>query len=137
MRILLIGSSGQLGKSIIQKKPNKIDLIKTSREKFDLLNHIQCQSAIYDLRPDWVINCAAYTNVDRAENDKEKAIRINGASLKYISEALLETGGKLIHISTDCVFSGNNLSGCHETHVFRRTGWDQNRAKTIYDDFFV
>ena len=108
MRILLIGSSGQLGKSIIQKKPNKIDLIKTSREKFDLLNHIQCQSAIYNLRPDWVINCAAYTNVDRAENDKEKAIRINGASLKYISEALLETGGKLIHISTDYVFDGNS-----------------------------
>ena len=80
MKILLIGSNGQLGKSIIKKKPNNIDLIKTSREKFDLLNHKQCQSAIYDLRPDWVINCGAYTNVDKAENDKEKAIIINGNS---------------------------------------------------------
>ena len=54
-----------------------------------------------------MINCAAYTNVDRAENDKEKAIRINGFS-EYISEALLETGGKLIHISTDYVFDSNS-----------------------------
>ena len=108
MKILLIGSNGQLGKSIIKKKPNNIDLIKTSREKFDLLNHKQCQSAIYDLRPDWVINCGAYTNVDKAENDKEKAIIINGNSLEYISEALLKTGGKLIQISTDYVFDGKS-----------------------------
>ena len=86
MRILLIGSNGQLGKSIIEKKPNNINLIKTSREKFDLLNHKECRSEIINLKPDWVVNCGAYTNVDRAENDKEKAIKINGESLKYISE---------------------------------------------------
>ena len=108
MRILLIGSNGQLGKSIIEKKPHNINLIKTSREKFNLLDHKKCRSEIINLKPDWVVNCGAYTNVDRAENDKEKAIKINGESLKYISEGLLETGGKLIHISTDYVFDGKS-----------------------------
>lgn len=108
MRILLIGSNGQLGKSIIKKQPHNIDLIKTSKDKLNLLDHKKCRSVIFDLKPDWVINCAAYTNVDRAENEKEKAIKINGDSLKFISEGLLETGGKLIHISTDYVFDGKS-----------------------------
>lgn len=108
MRVLLTGANGQLGKSIIKKLPENIDLIKTSREKFNLLDYKQCKSFINDLRPDWVINCAAFTNVEKAEYQKELAFKINGDSLKIISEELFKTGGKLIHISTDYVFDGRS-----------------------------
>ena len=108
MRILLTGANGQLGKSIINKKPNNIDLIKTSRENFNLLDDNQCRNSITNLIPDWVINCAAYTNVDKAEKQNELAIKINGDSLKVISEELRKTGGKLIHFSTDYVFNGRS-----------------------------
>ena len=71
MKILLTGSTGQLGKSVINSKPENIQVIIPQREKLDLLNPKNCEDLIISEKPDWIINCAAYTNVDKAENDIE------------------------------------------------------------------
>ena len=69
MKVLLTGSTGQLGKSLIRSKPDKIELIKVSSKEFDLLDYKSCQKLILLHKPDWVINAAAYTAVDKAESE--------------------------------------------------------------------
>ena len=106
MKILLIGSTGQLGRELIKSSPKNIDLIYPSKINFDLSNTTQCYKYILDTLPDWVINSGAYTNVDKAEKEKEIAYEINAKGPQSIAKALSKTNGKLIHISTDYVFNG-------------------------------
>ena len=110
MKILLTGTTGQLGKSIVFYKPQKIDIIKTTRKELDLSNRDQCFEFIQKHNPDWVINAGAYTNVDKAEQDKDKVYKINAEGPKHISAALKETRGKLLQISSDYVFSGKSTN---------------------------
>ena len=106
MNILLTGFSGQLGKSIISSKPKDIKIICKDKLELDLLSRESCLKVIKDIRPDWIINCAAYTNVDRAEEEKELAYKVNSLAPKFLSEAIKNYGGDLLHISTDYVFDG-------------------------------
>jgi len=110
MKVLLTGSNGQLGKALVSNKPQNIDIIKTTRKEFDLSNKKNCIDFIKNHNPDWVINAAAFTDVEKAEIEKDISYKINANGPKYISEALLETGGRLLHISTDYVFSGKATS---------------------------
>ncbi len=106
MKVLLTGSNGQLGKSITKLKPFGVNLIEIRKQDLNLANEKDCRSAIINIKPDWVINCGAYTNVEKAESEKEIAFFINGYALKFFSEELLKTGGKILQISTDYVFNG-------------------------------
>ena len=106
MKILLTGANGQLGKAIIKSQPEGIELIQASRDILNLSDFTECRSAILSLRPDWVINCGAFTNVEKAESEEKMAIDINGFAPKVLAEELYKTGGKLIQISTDYVFNG-------------------------------
>ena len=106
MKILIIGSAGQLGKTLEFYIPKGFDIIKSTKKNLNLLNNDQCYRKIQEIRPDWIINCAAYTNVDMAEKEKELAFQINGKALDSISKAALITGTKILHISTDFVFDG-------------------------------
>ena len=106
MKILLIGSSGQLGKSIIDKKPQKYKLFYPNKKEFDLSNGLECHEFITRHKPDWVINSGAYTNVDKAEKDKNLAYKINTEGPEAIANALQKIGSKLLQISTDYVFNG-------------------------------
>lgn len=107
MKILITGSSGQLGKMLIKTKPLGIDILAFNRVQLDLLNHDECYKKIIDINPDWVINCGAYTHVDEAERNIKKAYKINGYSLEKISKAVKHIGSKLMHFSTDFVFDGS------------------------------
>ena len=107
MKVLITGESGQLGRIIKLIKPPNINLIQNSRLNFNLNDHEKCKSFIKKHRPDWVINTAAYTNVDMAEKEKDIAYSINASGPKAIAEAVKETNGRLLHISTDYVFDGN------------------------------
>ena len=113
MKILLTGSTGQLGKSIIDSKPKNIDLIIADREKLDLLNPKNCESIIISGKPDWIINCAAYTNVDKAENDVELSNIVNGLGPEALAKAISKIKGNLLHISTDFVFDGEQNYAYH------------------------
>ena len=107
MKVLLTGSKGQLGRSIANLKPSSVDLIETSRENFDLLDLDHCEKEILKHKPDWIINCAAYTNVEQAELSKENALKVNMEAPKHFAKVISSYGGKLIHLSTDFVFNGN------------------------------
>ena len=106
MKILLIGSYGQLGKSIAKSRPNGIELISLSRKEFNLLDQENCKLIINELKPNWIINCAAYTNVDQAEKEYELAFKINALAPVFLSQCIEKIKGKLLHISTDYVFDG-------------------------------
>ncbi len=106
MKILLTGATGQLGKSVINSKPKNIELLIADREKLDFLNPKNCEKVIISEKPDWVINCAAYTNVDKAENDIELSNIVNGLAPEALAKAISHIKGNLLHISTDFVFDG-------------------------------
>ena len=107
MKVLLTGSTGQLGQAIINSKPLGIDLITTTRAQLDLSKAESCRDSILRNKPDWVINAGAYTAVDKAESEEALAMAINGEAPKVLSEALKEINGKILQISTDFVFNGS------------------------------
>ena len=106
MKVLLTGASGQLGQAIIKSKPSFVELIATSRRELDLADDEACRRAVRQHQPDWVINSGAYTAVDKAEDEKELAMSINTIAPKMFAEELSQTGGKLLQLSTDFVFDG-------------------------------
>lgn len=107
-KVLLTGANGQLGRAISILKPNNVNLISLTRKELDLCNLKQIKSIIKQVKPDWVINCAAYTQVDYAEKEYELAKLINAEAPRILSESLRDYGGQLIHISTDFVFNGKS-----------------------------
>ncbi len=106
MKILLTGSQGQLGSSILETKPKEILMFRPNRNKLNLLDSEECFKTVLDLNPDWIINCGAYTSVDSAETNSKNAFKINTEAPKAFAKALKITGGKLLQISTDYVFNG-------------------------------
>ena len=112
MKILITGSNGQLGKDF-QKylKQNKIDYIPTDSSDLDItsLNQIR-QFAKENKDITHIINCAAYNAVDKAEEEWEKAYRINGLGVRNLALISNEINAELIHYSTDYVFSGDKGS---------------------------
>jgi len=107
MRVLITGSNGQLGSSVKDalKKTNHI-VFATTRQTMNLEDKQKVKSSILEFLPDVIIHCAAYTNVDKAETDKELCFKINVLATKWISEACAKINSKLIYISTDFVFDG-------------------------------
>ncbi len=106
IKVLLTGSQGQLGCAIRKLNPKGIELISLDKNKFDLSKINNIQKNLEEIKPDFIINCGAYTNVDLAENEKESVMNINANSVKEIALYLKQNGGNLIQISTDYVFDG-------------------------------
>jgi len=110
MKVLLTGAAGQLGQALRQQLPAGVELIATSRTELDLADADACRAAVLTHRPDWVLNGGAYTAVDRAESEPELALAVNGGAPRAFAETLLETGGRLLQVSTDFVFNGQQGS---------------------------
>jgi dTDP-4-dehydrorhamnose reductase len=106
MKVLLTGREGQLGTALQASLPEGVILIATGRSELDLADHAACRQAVRDHRPDWVLNAGAYTAVDRAESEADRAMAINAGAPQAFAEALRETGGRLLQVSTDFVFNG-------------------------------
>ena len=107
MKVLITGAKGQLGQELILNAPKGFDIVSTSRDQLNLNNPVECIEAIKNHKPDWLINCAAYTNVDKAEIEYENALFVNSIAPKEFALELKKSGGKLLQISTDYVFNGN------------------------------
>ena len=108
MKVLVIGSEGQLGSEIkkFSKTQNKISWVFSSIKSLDLSRLDTISSFLKEINPAVIINCAAYTNVDKAETESKLANTINYKAVDIISKWTNENNKKLIHISTDYVFDG-------------------------------
>ena len=108
MKVLVIGSEGQLGSEIkkFSKTQNKISWVFSSIKSLDLSRLDTISFFLNDINPSVIINCAAYTNVDKAETESKLANTINYKAVDIISKWTNENNKKLIHISTDYVLHG-------------------------------
>ncbi len=107
MKVLVTGAAGQLGQDVITALGAKgHEAVGIDRAEADITDKAQVTAVITAAHPDAVIHCAAYTAVDKAEEDKELCTRINVDGTRFIAEAAAECGAKLIYISTDYVFNG-------------------------------
>ncbi|MCJ8164180.1 dTDP-4-dehydrorhamnose reductase [Pontibacter sp. E15-1] len=116
-KAIVIGATGQLGQCLQAVAPEKgaAQLVFLSREQADIADAASLRVAFEAHQPDYCINCAAYTAVDKAEDEPEKSLRINRDGVISLSQLCREFGTTLIHISTDFVFSGNDLHPLAET----------------------
>ena len=106
MKVLLTGSGGQLGQALIAACPAGIELIPTVRAELDLADPLACSAAVHRHRPAWVLNAGAYTAVDKAESEPSLAQTVNAGAPAAFAGALTETGGRMLQLSTDFVFNG-------------------------------
>ena len=136
--ILVTGSSGQLGselKELSGKYP--YNYFFTDRDTLDITNDNNVKNFILKNQIDIIINCAAYTAVDKAENDAVNADAINHIALKHLAMIVKENKIKLIHISTDYVFDGKNYKPYSEEDitnpntVYGKTKLDAEKALQI------
>ena len=114
--ILILGSKGQVGRSLKVSKPKKIEANFLDKQQCDITNLDMLTSYIKKLKPIYVINTAAYTNVSRAEAQKKLAENINSKSVKNLSILSNKYKFVLIHISTDYVFDGKIKRNYKEDH---------------------
>lgn len=108
-KILVIGGNGQLGNCIRKIAPDfelDYEFVFTDSQTLDITNEDQVNTFFYDNKPDFCINASAFTAVDLAETEKDKAFAVNAQGVSYLAEASKEHKTVLIHVSTDYVFDG-------------------------------
>lgn len=107
MRILLTGKTGQVGHELERSLSGLGEIIAVDRSQMDLSDLVQVRDVIRAVKPDLIINPAAYTAVDKAESEPELAMRINGEAPGVMAEEAKKIGAAMIHYSTDYVFDGS------------------------------
>ena len=107
MKILVTGANGMLAKEVQEKFEKENEIIATDVAELDITDEKAVMNYVMRTKPEYIINCAAYTAVDKAEENYELADKINGDGPKNLAKAAKSAGAKLVHISTDYVFGGN------------------------------
>ncbi|MDM8359967.1 dTDP-4-dehydrorhamnose reductase [Bacillus thuringiensis] len=107
MKVIVTGAKGQLAQDVLrQLEHTGLQVYGVDREELDITNNEAVQAYINKIKPDAIMHCAAYTNVDAAEEDADTAYKVNGLGTKYLAQAAGEIGAKMLYISTDYVFNG-------------------------------
>lgn len=106
MKVLVVGAAGQLGQALVAEFAREHEVTPATRRDVDLSDHRALRALVMDRKPAAVINCAAYTNVDGAEDEQETALDINAFAVRTLARATSELGAVLVHYSTDFVFAG-------------------------------
>ena len=114
-QLLLIGHTGQLGQELQKRLEPLCHLITCSRQEMELSNADSIRNFIRQTQPDIIINAAAYTAVDKAEQEEEQAMQINGIAPGIIAEEAKQLGSLLIHYSTDYIFDGRKSGPYQES----------------------
>ena len=107
MKILVTGANGMLAKEVKEKFTEGNEIIATDVAELDITNEKAVMDYVMKTKPEYIINCAAYTAVDKAEENYDLADKINGDGPTNLAKAAKSTGAKLVHISTDYVFDGD------------------------------
>jgi dTDP-4-dehydrorhamnose reductase len=109
MRALITGSGGQVGRELVRAAPPDAEVHALSHGELDISDEPAVQAIVKEFAPTLIINAAAYTAVDRAETERERAWQVNALAPRLLAEAAAARGDcRLIHISTDYVFSGES-----------------------------
>jgi len=146
MVVLVTGANGQLGQAIQSISGNypEIDFVFCDLSTLDITNVNQIKETFKQFKPNYCINASAYTAVDKAESEPEKAFSINVTGAKNLAEACKENNTILLHISTDFVFDGNKKVPYSEedvpkpTGVYGQTKLDGEKAiQKTFDNYFI
>ncbi len=118
-RVLITGAGGQLASQFlsIAKAELPLEFLFRSPEEMDITSAEQVYSSLAELRPDWIVNTAAYTAVDRAERESDRAFLVNAVGVGYLAAFAKTLSAKLIHISTDYVFAQEGNTPRSETET--------------------
>lgn len=106
MKALVTGSAGQVGRALIAAAPSDATVVGFDRLGLDISDHAAIFRAVEAIRPDVIVNAAAYTAVDQAESEAALAMRVNGGAVGDLAAAARSVGARLVQISTDFVFDG-------------------------------
>ena len=146
MVVLVTGASGQLGQAIqfIATNHLNINFVFCNSSDLDITNKENCTTIFHTIKPDYCINTAAYTAVDKAESESDKAHLINVVGAKNIAETCKEFDTNLIHISTDFVFDGTKNSPYNEMDlpnpkgVYGQTKLAGEKAiQNVFSNYFI
>ena len=106
MKVLVTGAAGQLGLEVSRVFAQRGEVVALPRARLDICDHEAVLQVMRETRPDVILNCAAYNDVDGAETDPVTAMQVNGFSVRSLATAARETGAVLVHYSSDFVFDG-------------------------------
>lgn len=106
-KVLLIGADGMLGGELRERLEKNYEVTGTTLETLDICDRESVFNKVKEINPYYIINCAAFTNVDACEVKEDLALSVNGTAVGNIADAAKENGSTFIHISTDYVFPGN------------------------------
>ncbi|MFM8309536.1 MAG: dTDP-4-dehydrorhamnose reductase [Microcystis aeruginosa] len=121
-KVLLIGAKGQVGQELQVTLQSLGEVISIGREELDLTNSEKISQLIREIHPDYLVNAAAYTAVDKAETEPDLAYSINAIAPKIMAESAEKIKAKFLHISTDYVFDGRKNTPYLETDLTNPLG---------------
>jgi dTDP-4-dehydrorhamnose reductase len=106
MKVALIGADGQLGSDLVRTAPKEVELKSLTLADFNVIDHRKMKEVLVGLKPDVILNTAAYVNVDGSEDDPETCFAVNAVAVASLANIANELGSTVVHISTDYVFDG-------------------------------
>ncbi|SEG57375.1 dTDP-4-dehydrorhamnose reductase [Marinobacterium lutimaris] len=122
MRVLITGARGQVGRELLRLAPDAFEVIGLDSASLDITHAKAVEAKVAELQPGLIINAAAYTAVDKAESDAERAWAVNRDGVANLACAAEKLGIPVLHISTDYVFAGDADSPYRETDTTGPTG---------------
>ena len=124
IRILVTGSKGQLGKELelIQSSFPQFHFYFTDQPELDITSEQTIEKALVEIKPNWLLNCAGYTAVDKAESDKEAAMLLNSVAPGILARLCAKHNVRIVHISTDYVFEGTGYRPISENNPKKPAG---------------
>src|SRR5262249_50271267 len=114
MRVVVTGARGQLGAAVVAACAPRHEVVGLGRQELDAADDRAVESTMGRLRPEVIVNCAAYNDVDGAEAHPVAALDANAFAVRALAAAAEKTGAALVHYSTDFVFDGNTTSPYRE-----------------------
>src|SRR3954468_10555262 len=106
MKVLVTGAAGLLGSAVVEQFAGHAEVHPSDRARLDITDVAAVARVVRSLRPHPIINCAAYTDVDGAEQDARTALAVNAVAVRALTDAARAVGAALVHYSTDFVFDG-------------------------------
>ncbi|WP_442636916.1 dTDP-4-dehydrorhamnose reductase [Rossellomorea marisflavi] len=145
MKILVTGYTGQLGYDVVQRGlENGLSIVGIGSKELDITNETAVHRYVKELNPDAIIHCAAYTAVDKAEDNKKECWDINVEGTKHLAKAASDIDAKFVYISSDYVFNGEGEMPFKETDKVSPIGYygltkyeGEETVKQLLDKWFV